>query len=127
DDERLEDAAFVGVVQLRELGRDPCDGEALTAAGGMLNEVTLAGAVSARVIHETSDGVELLIAWKDQETSSRLPAFFVFFFEFLDELANEVEDAVACPDALPQIRGGVPVLRWWDRRIAGSAEFPLVE
>ena len=53
DDDRVEDAPVGGVVQRRELVREPGDGEALAAAGRVLDQVALPGA-DARARRATS-------------------------------------------------------------------------
>ena len=80
----------------------------------------------ARVGHEFSHAVELLVARKDQEAVARLPPLVIFFLDLVNELPHEVEDAVARPGFFPQVPRGVPLPRWWNGRIAGTAELALV-
>ena len=50
-----------------------------------------------------------------------------FLLDFLDELPNEVEDAVARPDSLPEVVGGVALVGGRDGRVARAAVAALVE
>jgi hypothetical protein len=125
--DRIQHAPVRGVVQRRELVREPGDGEALAAAGRVLDEVPLPRAPGARVGHEPAHAVELLVARKDEEALAGLPAFFVFLLDFVDELADEVEHAVARPRLLPEVGGRVARARGRHRRVPGAAELALVE
>ena len=111
DHDRVEDAPVVGVVQRRELVREPGDGVALAAAGRVLDQVALAGAVRARVRHQPAHGIELLVAREDQEALAGLAALVVLFLDLVDELADEVEHAVARPGLLPEVGRGVALPR----------------
>ena len=126
-DHRVEDAPVVEVMQHRELVGEPGDRVALAAAGRMLDQVSLAGAVVTRVADEPAHAVELLVAREDQEALASPAPGNVFLRDLLDELANEVEDAVAGPDALPQVVGRVALTGGRDRWIPRAAEAPLVE
>ena len=55
----------------------------------------------ARVRDELAHGVELLVARKDQESLAGLAALVVLLFDLVDELAHEVEHAVARPGLFP--------------------------
>ena len=103
DHDRVEDAPVVGVVQRRELVGEPGDGEALAAAGRVLDQVALPRARRARVGDEPAHAVELLVAREDQEALAGLLALVVLLFDLVDELPDEVEHAVARPDLVPQI------------------------
>ena len=126
-DDRVEDAPVVGIVQHREPVGEPGDGEALAAAGRVLDQVAPARAVVARVAHEPAHAVELLVAGEDQEALAGLAPAIVLRLDLVDELADEVEDAVPGPDPLPQVVGGEARPGGRDRRVAGAAEAPLVE
>src|SRR5438093_13623206 len=65
DDDGIEYALVVRVVQGRKLVCQPRDRVALTAAGGMLNQVMLTGPVPSRVRDQTPHTIELMIARKD--------------------------------------------------------------
>ena len=105
--DRVEDAAVVLVVQGRELVGEPSDGEALAATGRVLDQIALPGTVTAGVAHQSAHAIELLIARKDQEPTPGLAAFVVLVLHLVDEPADQVEDAVARPDPLPEVVGGV--------------------
>ena len=94
-DDRVEDASVVGIVQHREPVGEPGDGEALAAAGRVLDQVAPARAVVARVAHEPAHAVELLVAGEDEEAPAGLPPAVVLGLHLVDELADEVEHAVA--------------------------------
>ena len=125
--DRVEDAPVAAVVQHRELVGQPRDGEALAAAGRVLHEVALAGAVVARVAHEPAHAVELLVAREYQVTRAGLAPAVVLGLDLVDELADEVEDAVAGPDLLPQVVGRETGPGGRDRRVARAAVAPSVE
>ena len=126
-DHRVEDAPVLVVVKDRELVREPRDGEALAAAGRVLDQVTLAGAVVSGMAHEAPHAVELLVAREDQEALAGLASALVLILDLVDELADEVEDAVPGPDPLPEVVGRVAVAGRRDGRISRAAEAPLVE
>ena len=125
--DRVEDPPVVLVVQHRELVREPGDGEALAAAGRVLDQVSLTGAVVARVAHEPTDAVELLVAREDQEALAGAAPAVVLLLDLVDELPDQVEDAVPSPDPLPEVVRRVAWLGGRDRRIPGAAEAPAVE
>ena len=125
--DRVEDAPVAAVVQHRELVGEPRDGEALAAAGRVLDEVAFAGAVVARVPHEPAHAVELLVAREDEEARAGLAPAVVLGLDLVDELADEVEDAVAGPDLLPQVVGGKAGPGGRDRRVPRAAEASPVE
>ena len=125
--DRVEDAPVVAIVQHREPVGEPGDGEALAAAGRVLDQVALAGAVVARVAHEPAHAVELLVAGEDQEAPAGLAPAIVLYLHLVDELTNEVEDAVPGPDPLPQVVGGEARPGGRDRRVPGAAEASLIE
>ena len=106
---------------------EPGDGEALAAAGRVLDQVALARAVAAGVGHQAAHGVELLVAREDQEALAGLAALVVLLLHLVDELADQVEHAVAGPDLLPEVGGGVAGPGGRNGRVAGAAELPLVE
>ena len=127
DHDRVEDAPVAGIVQRRELVGEPRDGEALAAAGRVLDEVALPRAARAGVGHEPAHAVELLVAGEDEEAPAGLSALLVLLLDLVDELAHQVEHAVARPGLLPEVRGGVALARGRHGRVAGAAELALVE
>ena len=114
-------------MQHRELVGQPGDREALAAASRVLDQVALAGAVVSRVAHQAAHAVELLVAGEDQEPLTGLAPSIVLRLDFVDELANQVEDAVPCPDPLPQVIGRKTWTGRRDRGIPRTAVAPLVE
>ena len=125
DDDGIEDRAVLGVVQRGQLVREPGDGEALAAPGGVLDQVAPARAVAAGVGDHAPDGVELLVAREDQ--AGRSPAVVVLVLDFVNELADQIEDAVARPDLVPEVVRGVSAPGGRDGGIAGAAELAAVE
>src|SRR5687768_2164786 len=93
----------------------------------MLNEIALARAVRTSITHHFSYAVELLVAREDEEALACLSPLFVFFFDLLNELAQEVEHAIARPGLFPQIARGksLPSRRY--RWVAGTAELALIK
>ena len=87
-----------------ELVSQPSDGEALAAAGGVLNQVALSLPRCRRAsATKLTYAVELLVAWEDQVPPPRLAPRLVFLLHLVDELAHQVEDAVASPRLFPQV------------------------
>ncbi len=127
DDDRVEDPPVVGVVEHRELVGEPGDGVGLAAPGRMLDEVALAGPLLARVGHEPSHGVELVVAGEDQAPAAGLPPRLVLLLDLVDEVLDQVQDAVPSPDPVPQVGRRIPGLRRRHRGVPGTAELPLVE
>ena len=127
DHDRVEDAPVIAIVQHRELVGQPGDGEALAAAGRVLDEVELAGAVVARMAHKAAHAVELLVAREDQVAPAGLAPALVLRLDLVDELADEVEHAVPGPDLLPQVIGGKARTGRRDRWIPRTPEAPAVE
>ena len=117
DHDRVENASVIPIVQHRELVGQPGNGEALAAARRVLDQVALAGAVVARVAHQPAHAVELLVARKDQVALPGLAPAVVLRLDLVDELADEVEQAVPGPDLLPQVIGGKARTGGWDRWI----------
>ena len=125
DDDGIEHRAIIGVVQRGELVREPRDRVALAAPGGVLDQVALPRPVVPGVGHHAPDGIELLVTREDQ--TFRLLARVVLVLHFVDELPDQIEDAVPGPDFFPQVVRGVPALGRGDGRIAGAAELAAVE
>ena len=127
DHDGVEDAAVVRTVQRGELVGEPGDGEALAAARRVLDEIAPSRPRLAGIGHEPSHAVELLVAREDEEAPAGLAPGLVLLLDLVDELAHQVEHAVARPGLLPEIGGGVAVLCRRHRRVAGAAEPALVE
>src|SRR5713101_1557248 len=127
DHDRVEDALVAGVVERREPVGEPGDGEALAAPSRVLDQVALPRPASARVGHQPAHAVELLVAREDQGALAGLAPLLVLLLALVDELAHQVEHAVARPRLVPQVRGGVPRARGRHGRIAGPAELALIE
>ena len=126
-DDRIEDAPIVVVVQYREPVGEPGDGEALAAAGRMLDQITLAGAVVACVAYEPADAVELLVAREDEEVLAGSAPAVVFVLDLVDELADQVKNAVSRPDPIPEVVRRIAGPGGRNRRVPRAAEAPLVE
>ena len=127
DDDGIEHAPIGCVVQSGELVSEPGDGEALAAAGGVLDQIALSHAAAARIGDQAAYAVELLVARKDHVPPPGLAARLVFLLHLMDELAHEVEDAIARPGLLPEIVGGVAGVGRWDGWVTGTAELASVE
>jgi hypothetical protein len=125
--DRVEDPPVPRVVQRRQLVGEPGDGEALAASRRVLDEVALARPHRPRICDEPAHAVELLVAREDHEAPAGLAAPVVLLLDLVDELAHEVEYAVARPGLLPEVRGCVARPRGWHGRVAGPAELALVE
>src|SRR5262245_42769227 len=93
----------------------------------MLDQVTLACAPLARAHYQPADGVEPLITREDQELITSFPAPLVLLLHLVNELTKKIEHAVAFPGFLPQVTGGVALLRGRHRRVSGTAELPSIE
>ena len=81
----------------------------------------------ARVADEPADAVELLVAREDQEALAGSAPAVVLLLDLVDELADQVQDAVPHPDPLPEVVRRVSRLGRRDRWIPGAAVAPLVE
>src|SRR5712692_5758075 len=127
DHDRVDDALVAGVVERRKPVGKPGDGEALAAPSRVLDQVPLPRAAGARVGDQPAHAVELLVAGEDEEALAGLAPPLVLLLDLVDELAHEVEHAVARPGLVPQVRGGVPRARGGHGRIACTAELALVE
>ena len=112
-------------MQRRKLVREPGDRVALAAPGGVLDQVALARTVPAGVGDHAPHGVELLVAWEDE--TGRPSALALLLLHLVDELADQVENAVARPSLFPKVVGGVSLSGWRDGRIAGPAAVAAVE
>jgi hypothetical protein len=73
-DDRVEDTSVRGIVQGREPMGEPGDRETLAAARGVLDQVTLPGAVAQGVGREPAHTVELLIARENQKALAGSPS-----------------------------------------------------
>ena len=127
DHDGVEDPAVVRAVQGGELVGQPGDGEALAAARRVLDEIAVSRPGRAGVGDEPAHAVELLVAGEDEEAPAGLAPVLVLLLDLVDELAHQVEHAVARPGLLPEIGGGVAVLRRRHGWIAGAAEAAPVE
>ena len=116
---------FLGVMQRRELVREPGDGEALAAPGRVLDQVPPTRAVAPGVGDHAPHGVELLVAGEDQV--GRPPTLGVLAFHLVDELPDQIEDAVPGPNVVPEVFRGVSLPGRGDGWIACAAELAAVE
>ena len=124
DNDGVEHPPVLGIMQDGKLVGEPGNNEAFAASRRMLDQVTLTRRATARVSEHPTNGITLMITREDQRLASRLSAFLVLLLNFVDELADKIEHAVARPDSLPQIAGHVSAPRRRDRRVSGSAESP---
>ena len=102
-DHAVEDAIVGGIVQRRELMRQPPDRVALTAPGGMLDEDVVPHALATRGVHQPSHRFELMVAGKDHGLCLDLAALIVTFLVDLqvDEAGKNVEQAVTLQHLFP--------------------------
>ena len=112
-----------GVVLLHQLIRQPCDGVGLARARRVLNQVGLAHPLLLGIHKNAAHNVELVIAGEEQ-CLSLLAGLLVFLDRELGELLNDVGQAAARQNVLPQVRRLVPV---WIDRVALAVVEALVE
>lgn len=108
-DHRVEHALILLVVQAREPVSEPCDRVALSRAGRVLHQVILAHAIASRGRLEPANGVELVVARKDDaflDLRLAVPRLFLFDLE-VREAPQDVEEAVSLPDLLPQVPSAI--------------------
>ena len=106
-----------------QLVGEPCDGVGLPAAGRMLDEISLPGAVPARIGQEPPHHVELVVARPDL----LLPLLARLLILGLDDLCIVLQD-VGQPDAGDEARPevvGLEAVRIW--RVPGTIVPALVE
>ena len=106
---------------------EPRDGEALAAPRRVLDEVAPPRSPPPRIEDEPAHAVELLVTGEDEEAPTGLASLLVLFLDLVDELAHEVEHAVARPGLFPEIGGGVARPGRGYGRIAGPAEPAPIE
>src|SRR5262245_29753905 len=80
-----------------------------------------------RMSDQLPHGFELLMAGEDKEALATLAAPLIFLLDVMNELSDEVENAIPGPDLIPEIPRRIALLRRRDGRIARSAEASLVE
>ena len=104
-DHTVEDPLVVGVVQRREPMGEPSDGVALSAAGGVLDEVVVSRALPACGDHEQAHRLKLMVAGEDHGLRLDLVAPLVpLLFDLqVNEAGQDVEQTVALQHLLPQI------------------------
>ena len=127
DHNGVENPAVVRIVKRRQLVRQPGDGEGLAAAGRVLNQVAPAASLTPGVSHQLAHAVELLVAGEDEEPLARLPAPVVFLLDLVDELPDQVQDAIGRPGFFPQVGRGVTAPGGRHRWVAGAAELAAIE
>ena len=114
DDHRVEQWLVVDE-ERREPVRSPGDAVRLARASRVLYEVVLAGAVRPDVGDDPPHGIELVVAGEDNALllALHLPAELVLFRLLLDlqveELVDDVEQAVLLKGNLPQMRDWVTI------------------
>ena len=105
DHDRVKDRLIFRIMQRGQTVGCPGDGVGLAGTRGVLNQIVVAGAVSAHVGQELAHHVQLMVAREDQ----------LFIFRGMNELLQNVHHAVLLEDLLPQVGGGIAV------RISGVA------
>ena len=93
----------------------------------MLDQVMLAAAIDQRMADQPPNRIELVIAGKDQSHFSRLLSLIVLHVEFVDEVLQQIQDAILRPDPLPKILRRIAALYGGLGGIACASIFPLVE
>ena len=83
--------------------REPGDGEALPASGRVLDQITLARAIDSGVAYQTTYAVELVVARKDEGSSPPTSPNISLLLKLVNELADEIEDAIPRPNSIPQV------------------------
>ena len=126
DDHRAEDLAVMLVVQRGKAMRQPGDRVRLARAGRVLDQVVVPRPLAARGSDQRAHRIPLVVAREDQRLALLLRAVRAVALLRLqvDEVAEDVEQAVAPPDALPEVGGRVAVRV---RRVALPAVVPQVE
>ena len=114
DDHAIEDPAVRGVVQARETVRQPRDAVGLAAARRMLDQVVAARPLVPRRGDHRAHRVELVVAREDQRLVRAPPHAAPRVRDLplprLDEqeVAQDVEKAVARQHVVPEVPGAVP-------------------
>jgi len=126
DDDGVEHRLVVVVVERGQAVGEPSDGIGLAAAGGVLDEVALSGAVLAGMGDHSADRVALVIAREDELRDLLLASFVVdlVFLDDVDEPLDELEDAVFGPHVAPHVGNREADCRGW---VAGAAVVSAVE
>ena len=127
DDDRVEDRLIFCIVQCGKLVREPGDGEGFAAARAVLDEVTPACALIARIRQKAAHGIELVVAGEDQDFLAGGVTLIVRHGHDVDKMFEQVQDTVTCPSLFPEISGGEAPRRARGDGIARSAVAPLVE
>ncbi len=122
DDDGVEDLALRVVVQAGQPVGEPGDRVGLAGAGRVLDQVGVPRPLVTGRGEETVDGLPLVVAREDQRLPGMLRAVAPFFLRALevDEVAEDVEEAVALQHAFPEVGGAVAV------RIGRVARAPIV-
>ena len=77
DDYAIENALARGIVQRGQTVRQPANGVALSAAGGVLDKVVVPDALTPGGIHQHADRLELMVAGEDHGIDLHLAALIV--------------------------------------------------
>ena len=77
--------------------------------------------------HKAAHAVQLLVAREDQGALAGLAPVIVLLLYLVNELTEQIQDAVPGPDPLPQVIGRKARTGGWDRWVPCAAEAPLVE
>ena len=93
----------------------------------MLDQVAPARALIPGVGYKAANRIKLVIAREDKEPLSGLLSLFVFNLDLLDELLDQVKNAIPCPDLLPKVISGIASIGGRLGRVPGAPELALVE
>ena len=128
DDHAIEDTGVFRVVQRRQTMRQPSDGVALAAAGGMLDQGVVPHAFPPRHIDQQAHRLKLVVAGKDQRLRLHLaPLLIALLFALqVQETGQQVQQAAALQNFLPKV-GGAVVASFRVRRVAGAGISALVK
>ncbi len=101
----------LAVARVMQVAQEVCrlgDRLRLTASGGILDEVLLAGPFAEHHAEQLASHIELVVAWKDNRPDVLLVV------PLRDQVsAKVVEPAVSLPNAFPQVGRFMPVgIRW---------------
>ena len=127
-DHAVENAGAVRIVQRGQTMRQPSDGVALAAAGGMLDQGVVPHAFAPRQFDQQAHGLQLVVAREDQSLDLGLAPLLVapLFTLQMQKTGQQVQQAAALQDFLPKV-GGAVVASLRVRRVAGAGIAALVE
>jgi hypothetical protein len=95
-DDAVEYLAVLRVMEAGEAVCEPRDAVTLAASGGVPDQIVLTRADVARVGDELANGIDLVVARKDE-------GFFFALLLDVEKSAEKVEPTVPFPDLLPEV------------------------